>query len=277
MAKRRSNKIEPNYSEEVVGFALESYLSVFSFPFNRFILEPFTRSEENWLGADAKLKSQVKGFKPLYMQFKRPFAYPDFSQSKIITDRKKNTPKELETSPHILFFKLQNKNKGQREYQHNVFYRWRNRLIKYGNIDAVYVCPLFLNSSNYRAQFHLTALRNWLRIWRSTPFSLRRASIFQSNNRFDFNSLPLISEHITIPPHKLVSDANHYYSFTEKGNEIFFHSPSLLENESHNLAEWLNNQYVGVYNGENLIQTENSQNVLRELLDTGSNLIILIQ
>ncbi|WDL98475.1 hypothetical protein [Alicyclobacillus sp. ALC3] len=87
-----SKRIEADFSEDTVGFALESFLAVLSFPMYRFSIEHFTRSKERWLGADARLYSHVKSFKPFYMQFKKPSAYPDISTSKIIKDRKNLSP-----------------------------------------------------------------------------------------------------------------------------------------------------------------------------------------
>ena len=81
-------KLMPNFTEELVGFALESFLTQIGFPFVRFSIEPFSRSEERWLGADARLHSNLRGFRPFYMQFKRPEGYLAHSQSKVVKDRR---------------------------------------------------------------------------------------------------------------------------------------------------------------------------------------------
>ena len=99
MATKKSGSLllSPNYTEDTVGFALESFLSLLSFPRRKFSIEPFSRGNERWLGADARLEGRVKSFKPFYMQFKRPFAYPDHSKAKIVKDR---LALKLDASPH---------------------------------------------------------------------------------------------------------------------------------------------------------------------------------
>ena len=52
---RHGLRIDANYTEDVVGFALESFLTLLSFPRQRFSIEPFSRGKERWLGADARL------------------------------------------------------------------------------------------------------------------------------------------------------------------------------------------------------------------------------
>src|SRR3546814_10714838 len=85
------------------------------------------------------------------MQFKRPAAYPDFSTSKIVTDRRKAG---LTSTPHALYFPLRQKRETHQDFQHNVLLRLRQRLLNHGLGDAVYVCPLFLDRSAYRLNMH---------------------------------------------------------------------------------------------------------------------------
>ena len=77
-----------NFTEDAVAMAIDSFLSIASFPNLRYSVEPFSRSKERWLGADARVLDQITGIKPFYMQFKRPYAYPSSSKSRIILDRK---------------------------------------------------------------------------------------------------------------------------------------------------------------------------------------------
>lgn len=151
----KGHRIDADYTEDVVGFALESFLTLLSFPRQRFSIEPFSRSKERWLGADARLHRRIRGFRPFYMQFKRPAAYPDFSSSKIITDRRS---KGLKTEPRTLFFPLRQKQKTHRDFQHNVLFRLRQKMLNRGIGDASYVCPLFLDRSAYRLNIHWSGL-----------------------------------------------------------------------------------------------------------------------
>lgn len=86
MAKTNKNslRLDADFTEDTVGFALESFLSILSFPRLRFSIEPFSRGKERWLGADARLNGHMVGFKPFYMQFKRPSAYPDTSTACVV-------------------------------------------------------------------------------------------------------------------------------------------------------------------------------------------------
>ena len=110
-----SKRIDADYPEDLVGIAIESLLTKLSFPRQRFTVEPFSRSRERWLGADARIYSAVRGFRPFYMQFKKPAAYPDDSASKIIIDRRKAN---LETYPRALYFSLREKKPAHHDFQH---------------------------------------------------------------------------------------------------------------------------------------------------------------
>ena len=96
--------ITPDFTEELVGFVIQSYLTFISFPCNRFYIKPFSRQEEARRGADAilkdRLKDRSKRMTPFYMQFKRPEGYPVTSSSPIIKDRKK---RGFDSVPHALF------------------------------------------------------------------------------------------------------------------------------------------------------------------------------
>jgi hypothetical protein len=156
MAKinKNSYRLDADYTEDTVGFAIESFLTLISFPIQRFSVEPFSKVRERNLGADVRLRGRISGFRPFYMQFKRPSAYPDYSTSKIIVDRKKL---KLTASPNSLYFSLREKQPSQTDYQQNVLLRLRNHLLNRKLGDAAYVCPLFLDRSSYRFHLHLVS------------------------------------------------------------------------------------------------------------------------
>jgi len=81
-----SNLTVADYSEDVVSMALDSFFTVANLPHLRVSIEPFSRGKERWLGADAKMLTKIAGFRPFYMQFKKPSAYPVDSRSRIIAD-----------------------------------------------------------------------------------------------------------------------------------------------------------------------------------------------
>lgn len=260
--KTKGNLIVADYTEDLVGFALESFLSVANFPHYRVTVEPFSRGEERWLGADARIVNELTGFKPFYMQFKRPSAYPDFSRSKIIKDR---ALLNLEISPRVLFFGLRDKNKNHKDYQHNILYKLRRRVRRFANSDAAYVCPLFLERSAYRLHLHIAA-QKLNRQFGCVPWC-RCPVLINLNSPKTFGlGAPLLAGHVCIPPHDLVTSANHSYSFTEKGTDLCFHSPLSLPEGSMTFAEWFHRLSINLFTGNDLISVENSVQILKELV-----------
>ncbi|NTI46121.1 hypothetical protein [Rhizobium rhizogenes] len=265
MAKRivGSNRIDADYTEDVVGFALEAFLTVLTFPHRHFSIEPFSRSKERWLGADARLHSGIRGFRPFYMQFKRPSAYPDMSHAHIIKDRKKLT---LPVVPRSLYFALREKQKTHREFQHNILYRLREKLQGRGVGDAAYVCPLFLDRSAYRDRLHLSGLARHLRHWPFDPWDLEDIRLNHSRGTIAFNCVPVLAEHITIPPHAKVTSAKHSYSFSEQGGDLCFHSPEALPEGAATLDTFLAKLLNGFLEGGEKIQFAQANQELRNLI-----------
>lgn len=260
---RNGLRIDANYTEDVVGFALESFLTLLSFPRHRFSIEPFSRSKERWLGADARLHRRIRGFRPFYMQFKRPAAYPDFSTSKIVTDRHKLG---LSTAPRALYFPLRQKRHTHRDFQHNVLFRLRQRLNDRGLGDAAYVCPLFLDRSAYRLNLHWSGLALWGRFWRQYPWELEDLILEDGGRRIRFDRIPVFAEHISVVPHAPVTTASHKYSFTENGEDLCFHSPTALPDGSMDLATFLASLSTGFLDGGEKLTPDGSDIMLSELI-----------
>ena len=239
MARTNKNslRLDADFTEDTVGFALESFLALLSFPRLAFSIEPFSRTRERWLGADARLSGHIASFKPFYMQFKRPSAYPDTSKAKIVVDRKSLS---LQVAPHSLYFGLREKQPTHWDYQHNILFRLRERLVKNNLGDAAYVCPLFQDRSAYRFHVHLAGLRGWLRFRRDSPWKLRDMLINGATGSVNFNAIPVLRAHISIPPHIRVVSAKHSYSFTESGTDLCFHSPTALPEGAVTFADFLN-------------------------------------
>jgi hypothetical protein len=274
MTARSSLRVNADYSEDTVGFALESFLTLASFPRQKFTIEPFTRSSERYLGADGRIFDHITGFKPFYMQFKRPSAYPSHSTSHIITDRQAATPTHT-VHPQTLFFELRQKTAKQREFQHNILYKLSRRLRRFANSDAAYVCPLFLSREAYRYHLHISALRYWPRIFRRYPWDYLSIPISTASGSYSFSNIPSFKEHVSIPPHAVVTNANHRYSFTEDGTEVFFHSPEAGIEVPNSFSEWLSQISEGIYEGEGLLNSNNMNPVLSRIvadLDDNGNI-----
>ena len=262
---RQGLRIDANYTEDVVGFALESFLTLLSFPRRRFSIEPFSRGKERWLGADARLHGRIRGFRPFYMQFKRPAAYPDFSTSKVVSDRRKVG---LETTPIALYFPLRQKQKTHQDFQHNVLLRLRERLLKRGLGDAAYICPLFLDRSAYRLNLHWSGLARWGRFWRHHPWEVENLMLDDGGRQIRFDRMPVFAEHVSIPPHASVTTASHKYSFTERGTDLCFHSPQALPDGFTELAMFLKSISIGFLDDGDKLSPDGSDQFLSELIST---------
>jgi hypothetical protein len=254
--------MDSDFTEDTVGFALESFLSLLSFPRLKFSIEPFSRGRERWLGADARINGHMVGFKPFYMQFKRPSAYPDVSTAKIIADRKMLG---LPIAPRTLYFGLREKQSSHKDFQHNILYRLRRRLARRQAGDAAYVCPLFLDRSAYRFHVHLAGLCRWLHFWRYDPWDLEDILIHSTNGAVNFNAIPVLCEHVSIPPHDMVTSAKHSYSFTERGTDLCFHSPLSLPEGNRSLANFLTDVVGNLQSDEGFISPDRAQSILLEL------------
>lgn len=266
----KSLKIDANYTEDVVGFAIESYLAVFSFPRYRFSIEPFSRSRERWLGADGRLiSSRVRSFQPFYMQFKRPAAYPDHSSSSIIKGRKSLG---LTVSPRTLHFPLRDKRPNHTDYQHNILFKLRNRLRSRNIGDAAYVCPLFLDRDAYRYHLYMSGLMHWPRFWRRHPWDWEEELLIRDNGRtIRFDRVPVLAEHVSIPPHISVTNSKHSYSFTEKGRELCFHSPEALPKGVSSFVDFLKAIVSGFLNGDGKVTSETALEELSRLIGVGTS------
>ncbi len=197
------------------------------------------------------------------MQFKRPTAYPESSTSKVITDRKKVG---LTTHPHTLYFPLRQKQPTHKDFQHNVLFRLRQKLLKHGLGDATYVCPLFLDRSTYRFNMHRSSLWQFGRFWRLAPWELEEVLVEDGGNRTRFDRIPVLAEHISVPPHIKVTSAAHRYSFSEKGTELCFHSPEVLPEGSMGLPSFLAKVSSGFLDGGEKLAPDGSHQVLDELI-----------
>lgn len=221
--------------------ALESFLAFLSFPFFQYSIEPFSRSRERWLGADARLHAHVESFAPLYMQFKRPTAYDAESSASVIKDRKSL---KLTVHPRSLYFALRDKQPQHHSYQHNILLKLSNRLRRRGLGDATYVCPLFLDRAAYRWNTYFAALGHRLRFWDEYPYHFSDLVMNHASGRLNLDRVPILAEHICIRPHCTVADAKHSYSFSEDGKDVCFHSPAALPDNGKPLSRWIS----GVWN-----------------------------
>lgn len=86
------------------------------------------------------------------------------------------------------------------------------------------------------------------------------------SNKIHFDRIPVLAEHITVPPHEKVSSAKHRYSFTEAGKELCFHSPEAVPDGAANLAAFLNSLSDGFLDDGEKIQQQQANEELRLLM-----------
>lgn len=257
----KSNHIIPDFTEDLVGFMVQSMLTITRFPRVPFAMLPLSKSEERIYGADVIIDS----ISPLYIQFKRSFAYPDYSTAKFIKDRK---ALKANCSPRTLYFELRAKKPEHKDFQHNILFDLKNKLDKTGKGQAFYTAPLFLNRTAYLLAVHMSSLLSW-RPWhwfRHDPFFEETQNILTHTGSIRFQNIPILREHIVIPPHTKVTTHKHRYSYLESGKEICFHSPTRLENEQ-NLGQTIYN-FLRFRDGQpttEMINLQESLSLLAEL------------
>lgn len=223
---RNSNLITPDFTEDIVSFMIQSMLTISRFPMAPFALVPLSKKDEVIYGADALIDS----VSPIYIQFKRSLAYPETSTSSIIKDRKKL---KANCFPRVLFFELRNKQPTHKDYQHNVLFDLKTKLDSAGKGTAFYTAPLFLNRTAYLLAVHMASLWSW-RPWHwfmDDPFYYKNQNILTSTGGIRFHNIPILKEHIVIPPHTKVTTHKHKYSYLESGEEICFHDPTNLDSQ----------------------------------------------
>lgn len=269
MAHKKGKLETPDYTEEIVGFALESFLAFASFPHFNFSIEPFSKFTERRCGADARLISDIEHFKPFYMQFKRPFAYPGTSKSLIIKDRKELN---LSTDPKSLFFELRKKKLLQKESQHNLLFNLRKDLQNNGGGDAAYVCPLFLNRKEYRQTVYRMALASRKK---ASPFTLKKTHISTGSSVYFFENILDLSGHISIPPHVSLNSEKHKYSFNERGGDVCFHPLSTTSNQQKKkldyikpLSLWLKDMHLKFQEKKGIIREEDAKSRRDKLINS---------
>jgi len=257
----KSYRIVPDFTEDLVSFMIQMMLTILSFPRAPFSMIPLSKKEERIFGADVKIDSIA----PLYIQFKRSLAYPDFSTAKFLKERKNLY---LSNSPIVLYFELRNKAKNHNDYQHNILHSLRNKLQQRGIGDAIYTAPLFLYRSAYLLSVHINSMLSWRHcsIFPQQPFPIGNIDLVTKTGNIRFQNCPVLKDHISIPPHRKVSTHKHRYSYLESGKETCFHSPEIAKSTS-NFGQFIYD-FINFRDGQpdaELIKIEKSIRFLNEL------------
>lgn len=191
--------------------------------------------DEQITGADKKYYDA--GF-AYFMQFKVSKGLKSIRQvpastrkgrSKLEDVREFRRKKLLHDDP-TLYFELRNKAKTADDFQHNVLMKYANKPCS----EAFYVAPLHLDKTVYFSSLFDSVLR-----YRHHPFDMKTKTFFQNNWVSYIGHIPFLKEHVSIIPHEHVDTHKHYYSFSETGTDIAWHSPEVLSENPSRLSDVL--------------------------------------
>jgi hypothetical protein len=225
-------QIQSNLSEKQIEKDVSTFLGWIS-PIG---LSPFRFIDvsEELTGADAQFDSVF----PLYLQFKKSNGLQPIS--KVPASNRLNRSKledirifrdnlGLDDDP-TLYFELRRKANNAVDFQHNILLEYANT----GYSQAFYIAPLTLNKQIYSDLLFDSATR-----FRSSPFSYDYIAIHQRNWVSYLGFVPFLKENISIIPHERVSTHEHYYSFSQNGTDIAWHSPTFLKKTPSRLSDEL--------------------------------------
>lgn len=269
---RKKFKTQSSFSEAQVEADVAMYLGWCTPPNSR----PFRLLDinEQETGADKKFDAIV----PIYIQFKKsdslarwhnPNKLPKMSPLQSI--RKFRFDKQLADSP-ILYFKLREKTENAIDFQHNVLHYHNKPPKSYG----IYVAPLSLNREEYYND--LCSAPRYL----SDPWMWRRQTIhdgrYHSGWTSHFDIQPFLRKHISIIPHEIVSDSNHFYAFSEMGDDVSWHSPGIIDGGPFRLSDFMSRRIRDFFSEEQPLTTADealsvAASVLKELNVDGANIL----
>lgn len=164
---------------------------------------------------------------PIYIQFKKSHGLKPLhlvgiksrkNESPLQSIRRFRSRHGLADNPS-LYFQLRAKADGATDFQHNILYAHHRPQKSY----AVYVAPLILDLKKYYNE--LCEGPRYL----DDPWAWREGRLLTSwgpgvwLSRYGLQ--PFLRRHISIAPHQKVTTHNHYYAFSESGDEVSWHSP----------------------------------------------------
>lgn len=193
-------------------------------------------TDELKTGADKEYKSICGGL--IYIQFKKSEGLRAVSEiqlsnrinrSKLEDIRKFRYDNRLDDNP-TLYFKLRDKAKTASDFQHNIL---KNHHAP-PNAYAIYVAPLILDKNEYyNALFNSCHLYDRYLL---DPFNWRMIDNYGIQV---IQHIPFLKNHVSIIPHEIVTNSNHYYAYSQTGTDISWHSPSILEYEPRRLSDFI--------------------------------------
>lgn len=189
--------------------------------------------DEQLTGADKKFDAGCT----IYMQFKKSTGLyssktvpisKSSTRSRMEDIREFRALNNLEENPS-LFFQLRKKAEKAYHLQHNVLLSHEVK----GYSRAFYVAPLELDKSKYYQALFNSEFR-----FSGNPIWFRRHTAIRERTLVRYLSCsPFLREHVAITPHERVQDHQHFYSFSQTGTDICWHSPQLIGSGPSRLSE----------------------------------------
>jgi len=222
---------------------------------------------EQLTGADKKFYDSGFAF---FMQFKvseglKPIdevpSSTKSNRSKLEDVREFRKARGLEDNPS-LYFELRRKAKTASDLQHNVLLNYANKPCS----QAFYVAPLHLDKTKY-----YTCLFDSVNRYQNLPFKSQKYKMYRDNWVSHIGFVPFLKEHISIVPHERVTTHKHYYSFSQTGCEISWHSPEYINDGPMRLSDMLSREIQACLDYEKFKDIKDLSNMLiDEMHDSGS-------
>lgn len=249
----RGFKIKSNLSEKQIEADIATYLGWISpggsLPFRLIDID------EQVTGADKMFNHVI----PVYMQFKvseglRPAKAPGFIYPKTPLHhiRRYRRNHGLADDP-TFYFKLRDRADNAEDFQHNILLKLNNT----SNARAFYVAPLLFDKEIYFNNLCNPAVSSM-----PDPFYYRNIALYDKAWISYIGMIPLLRGHVSIPPMERVTHSHHYYSFSENGDDIAFHSPSRVTGINR-----LSDNLQRIFSARNGVNTERFLADLRENFD----------
>lgn len=129
-----------------------------------------------------------------------------------------------------LYFGLRKMAKRATDFQHNILLGFTNQQ----SSQAFYVAPLRLDKDDY-----YSCLFDSVNRFRHHPYKNKRYRLYQKDWVSYVGHVPFLKEHVSIIPHERVSTHKHYYSYSQTGSDIGWHSPEVISEKPSRLSDVL--------------------------------------
>lgn len=212
--------------------------------------------DEQATGADKLYDAVI----PIYLQFKKSTGLMPYDSRRqragaLHDIRKYRSDSKLADDP-TLYFQLREKAKTALDLQHNILMQ-HNRP---PNTFSSYVAPLHLDRDKYYQE--LIDGGRYLNLW-----FMKNITIREKHTLSIFDLQPFLRNHVSIPPHKSVTDHRHYYAYSVTGDEVSWHSPEPVEGGPFRLSDFMSARLRQLSEAERLPTAQDGVEVAISILE----------